>query len=40
LTSVENGDENPSEIVAPLDASAAGKPIASDGYVKAFKATF
>ena len=39
-TSVENGDDNPSEIVAPLDASASGKPIAGDGYVKTFKATF
>ena len=39
-TAVENGDDNPSEIVAPLDASASGKPIAGDGYVKAYKATF
>ena len=39
-TAAENGDDNPSEIVAPLDASASGKPIAGDGYVKAFKATF
>jgi hypothetical protein len=39
-TSVENGDDNPSEIVVPLDASESGKSIAGDGYVKAFKATF
>ena len=39
-TAVENGDENPSEIVAPLDASRSGIAIAGDGYVKAFKTTF
>ena len=39
-TSVEDGADNPSEIVAPLDASASGKPVAGDGYVKSFKATF
>ena len=39
-TSVEDGDDNPSEIVAPLDASASGKPVAGAGYVKTFKATF
>ena len=27
-------------VIPPLDASASGKPIAGDGYVKAFKATF
>lgn len=39
-TSVENGDDNPSEIVAPLDTSSSGRPVAGDGYVKSFKATF
>jgi hypothetical protein len=39
-TAVQDGDDNPSEIVAPLDSSSSGKPIAGDGYVKAFKATF
>ncbi|MBB4198520.1 Tat pathway signal protein [Rhodoblastus sphagnicola] len=39
-TSVEDGMDNPSEVVAPLDASASRKPIAGDGYVKSFKVTF
>jgi hypothetical protein len=39
-TSVEDGNDNPSEVVVPLDASASGKPSAGDGYVKSFKATF
>lgn len=39
-TAVEDGMENPSEIVAPLDASASGKSVAGDGYVKTFKAVF
>jgi hypothetical protein len=39
-TAVEDGMDNPSEVVAPLDASASGKPSAGDGYVKSFKATF
>ena len=39
-TSVEDGMDNPSEIVVPLDASASGKALAGDGYVKSFKATF
>jgi len=39
-TSVEDGADNPSEVVAPLVASASGKPVAGDGYVKSFKATF
>jgi hypothetical protein len=39
-TSVEDGTDNPSEVVAPLVASASGKPVAGDGYVKSFKATF
>jgi hypothetical protein len=39
-TSVEDGNDNPSEVVAPLDAPASGKAFAGDGYVKSFKATF
>ncbi len=39
-TSVEGGDDNPSEIVAPLESASSGKPIVGDGYVKTFKATF
>jgi hypothetical protein len=39
-TSVEDGADNPSEVVAPLAASASGKPVAGAGYVKSFKATF
>lgn len=39
-TSVEKGMDNPSEVVAPLDAASSGKAVAGDGYVKSFKATF
>ena len=39
-TSVEDGADNPSAVVAPLVASASGNPVAGDGYVKSFKATF
>jgi hypothetical protein len=39
-TSVEDGNDNPSEVVVPLDVSASGKPSVGDGYVKSFKATF
>ena len=39
-TSVEDGNDNPSEIVAPLQAASSAKPIAGAGYVKSFKATF
>jgi hypothetical protein len=39
-TSVEDGDDNPSEIAAPLDAAASGKVFGGEGYVKSFKATF
>jgi hypothetical protein len=39
-TAVEDGMDNPSEVVAPLDASASGKASVGDGYVKSFKATF
>ncbi len=39
-TSVEDGNDNPSEIVAPLEAASSGKALAGSGYVKSFKATF
>lgn len=39
-TSVEDGMDNPSEVVAPLDAASSGKVLVGDGYVKAFKVTF
>lgn len=39
-TAVEDGRDNPSEIVAPLAADAAGKAVAGKGYVKSFKITF
>ena len=39
-TSVEDGNDNPSEVVVPLDAPASGKAFVGDGYVKSFKATF
>ncbi|MFH1553598.1 MAG: DUF2271 domain-containing protein [Pseudomonadota bacterium] len=39
-TAVEDGMDNPSEVVAPLAASASGKPVAGKGYVKSFTVTF
>ncbi len=36
-TAVEDGRDNPSEIVVPLTAAAAGKPVAGRGYVAAFR---
>jgi hypothetical protein len=39
-TAVEEGMDNPSEVVTPLDASASGKAVAGAGYVKTFKAVF
>ncbi|MEJ1157299.1 DUF2271 domain-containing protein [Prosthecomicrobium sp. N25] len=39
-TAVEDGRDNPSEIVAPLAAESSGKPFAGKGYVKSFKITF
>jgi hypothetical protein len=35
-TSVEDGRDNPADVVAPLSAAAVGKPTAGKGYVKAF----
>lgn len=39
-TSVEDGRDNPSEIVAPIATEASGKALAGKGYVKSFKITF
>jgi hypothetical protein len=39
-TAVEDGAENPSEVVAPLSSGAAGTPVSGKGYVKSFKVTF
>jgi hypothetical protein len=39
-TAVEDGADNPSEIVAPLETASSAKAVAGAGYVKSFKATF
>lgn len=39
-TSVEDGNDNPSEIVAPLETGSSGKAAAGAGYVSAFTVTF
>ncbi|MGH2341414.1 DUF2271 domain-containing protein [Segnochrobactraceae bacterium EtOH-i3] len=39
-TAVEDGMDNPSEVVAPLSASQSGKPVAGKGYVKSFTLSF
>ncbi|MFG1479985.1 DUF2271 domain-containing protein [Xanthobacter sp. V4C-4] len=39
-TAVEDGMDNPSEVVAPLTTAASGKPVAGRGYVKSFTVTF
>lgn len=36
-SSVEDGRDNPADIVAPLTTGAAGTPIAGKGYVKSFR---
>lgn len=36
-SSVENGRDNPSEIVVPLTRAAAATPVAGKGYVKSFR---
>lgn len=36
-SAVENGRDNPSEIIVPLTKSAAATPIAGKGYVKSFR---
>ncbi len=36
-TAVEDGRDNPSEIVVPLTVAAAGKPVTGRGYVASFK---
>ena len=35
-SSVEDGRDNPADVVAPLTTAAAGKPTAGKGYVKTF----
>lgn len=39
-TAVEDGMDNPSEVVVPLATTAAGKPAAGKGYVKSFTVSF
>jgi hypothetical protein len=39
-TAVEDGRDNPSEVVVPLATTGAGKPVAGKGYVKSFLVTF
>ena len=39
-TAVEDGMDNPSEVVVPLSTEAAGKPVAGKGYVKSFSVSF
>ncbi len=39
-TAVEDGRDNPSEVVAPLATTASGKPVAGKGYVKSFSVSF
>jgi hypothetical protein len=39
-SSVEDGSDNPSDVVMPLDSASSGKAVAGAGYVKSFKATF
>ncbi|ABS68625.1 DUF2271 domain-containing protein [Xanthobacter versatilis] len=39
-TAVEDGLDNPSEVVVPLDTAASGKPVPGKGYVKSFSVTF
>ncbi|WP_341987811.1 DUF2271 domain-containing protein [Azorhizobium sp. AG788] len=39
-TAVEDGMDNPSEVVAPLDTSVSGKAAPGKGYVKSFSVTF
>ena len=36
-SAVEDGRDNPAEVVVPLTAAAAGKPTAGKGYVKTFR---
>ena len=39
-TAVEDGRDNPSEAIVPLDASTSGKPVPGKGYVKSFSVSF
>ncbi len=36
-SAVENGRDNPSEVVAPLNRGAMGAPVTGRGYVKSFR---
>ena len=36
-TAVEDGRDNPAEIVVPMTAAAAGRPVSGRGYVAAFR---
>jgi hypothetical protein len=36
-TAVEDGRDNPAEIIVPLTAAAAGRPVSGRGYVAAFR---
>jgi hypothetical protein len=36
-TAVEDGRDNPGEIIAPLTSAAAGQPVSGRGYVAAFR---
>jgi hypothetical protein len=39
-TAVEDGTDNPSEVVTPLSTQASGSPVPGKGYVKSLKVTF
>lgn len=39
-TAVEDGMDNPSEVIAPLETSASGKQAVGKGYVKSFSVAF
>lgn len=39
-TAVEDGMDNPSEVVVPLASTASGKPVSGTGYVKSFTVIF
>lgn len=39
-TAVEDGRDNPSEAVLPLDAPTSGKPVPGKGYVKSLSVSF
>lgn len=39
-TAVEDGMDNPSEVIVPLATSESGKAVSGKGYVKSFKVSF